>query len=353
MAKKFVVRFIAISLSLLLLTAAAVAVIDPLYQYHLPWFGLDMALFSERYQNAGLARQLDYNAVIVGSSMMKNNRARWFDEAFGCKALKLSFSSGYLTEYDVMLESIYRHQTLDYVFLSLDAYALSADSGYQMYPCPPYLYDSNRLNDVGYLLNRDVLLDVLPQFFEGQGSAVAFEDAFSFAEQMHFGRALVLPRYLAWRNAAAPAGSPLPRDAYRATCQESLTHMTRHIAAHPETTFYVFLPPYSVMMWDRYILEGKAEATLGAVDEAARILLAYDNVRFFCFLGMEEVTADLDNYGDEMHFDRPVSERLVTCMRSGAYEVTRENRAAFMTALDEFILHYDYEAAFAGADVVQ
>lgn len=349
MAKRFVTCFIAISLSLLMLIAAAVIVFDPLYQYHLPWFGLSMPLFSERYQNAGLARQLDYDAVIIGSSMMKNNRARWFDRAFGARTLKLSFSSGYLSEYDTMLSQIYARQSLRYVFLCLDVYALSADSEYAYYPCPEYLYDESLLSDAQYLWNRDVLTDVFPQYIALQDDDTPFEDAFSFADEMPFGLGGDrLSGYRDWRAQTAPPAK-LPRDAYAASCADALSAITKHIAAHPETDFYIYLPPYSALLWDTYIHKGQEEAMLGAVDEAAKILLAYDNVHLFCFLGATEITGDLSHYGDEMHFDRELSERLVSMMAAGEYAITRENRAAFMAALWDCIENYDYDALIDGA----
>lgn len=345
-AKRFVRCFIAISLALLFLAAAAVFILDPLYQYHLPWFGLDMPLFVERYQNAGLVRQLDYDAVLLGSSMVQNCRTGWFDEALGAKTLKLTYSSGYLPQYGMTLDLIYSLQGLDYVFLNLDIYTLRDGSDYTYYENPPYLYDNNRWNDVSYLLNRDVLMDVLPSYVRHQGDHVPLDDAFAYEDRAVFSREVVLAAHRAWLDSHPQQAAMLPRDAYYEALTSSLAKVSGYIEAHPETAYYVFLPPYSILNWKQYIRLGEADAVLGTIDEAARILLGYENVRFFCFMGAENIITDLDRYFDTVHYNRATCEELVSRMLAGDCEMTSENRAAFMEALTAFVWNYDYEALF-------
>ena len=345
-AKRFVRCFIAISLALLLFVAAAVFIFDPLYQYHLPWFGLGMPLFLERYQNAGLVRQLDFNAVLLGSSMVQNCRASWFDEALGAKTLKLTYSSGYLPQYGMTLDLIYSLQSLDYVFLNLDIYTLRDGSDYTYYENPPYLYDNNRWNDVNYLLNRDVLMDVFPRYVQHQGDDAPLEDAFAYEDRAVFGREIVLGAHRVWLDSHPQKAAKEPSDAYYEALASSLAKITGFIEAHPETEYYVFLPPYSILDWAQYVRLGQADAVLGATGEAARILLGYDNVRFFCFMGAEDIITDLDRYFDTVHYDRRTCEELVARMLAGDCEITSDNRAAFMEALSAFVWNYDYEALF-------
>lgn len=67
--KQFVI--ISVSLTLLLLIAVAVLqiAIDPLYQYHIPSFGMKPDAFNERYQNPGVAKHFEYDNVIMGNSI--------------------------------------------------------------------------------------------------------------------------------------------------------------------------------------------------------------------------------------------------------------------------------------------
>ncbi|MDO4571934.1 MAG: hypothetical protein Q4C13_01090 [Clostridia bacterium] len=346
MAKTFVRIFIAASLALLLLAAAVVYVFDPLYQYHLPWFGLGMPIYNEQYQNAGLARQLDYDALILGSSMVKSQRASWFSEAYGCKAVMLPFASSYLPDYSMLLDTAYGSRELKHVFLCLDLYALREDADYQYYSYPEYLYDDNRRNDVQYLLNRDVLLELLPQYFAACDTAVPLDEAFSLEGLWTFGRAYALASYSGRHRAGPSAGGMKPRETFLAQCEGALTNITRHIEAHPETVFHIFLPPYSILHWDKYMLDGDTEAMFGVLERTADILLSYENVRLFCFLGMDEVITELDYYHDEMHFNEAAARRMFESMAAGEYELTRENCAAFLEELEDYVWRYDYEALF-------
>ena len=59
-AKKFARLSITLTLVLLILVAVVQITIDPLFQYHQPWFGLKPVVTDERYQNAGIAKDFDY-----------------------------------------------------------------------------------------------------------------------------------------------------------------------------------------------------------------------------------------------------------------------------------------------------
>lgn len=342
--KRFTISFLCAALALLLLVAGTVLLIDPLYQYHLPYMGLPMPLFLDRYQGPGLAKNYDYDAVIVGSSMVRNCRASWFSDAFSCRALKLPLSAGYMTDFDALLTTVFSAGSPRYVFFNLDLYALSEKPGYQQSELPMYLYDTDKSNDVQYLFNKDVLLDVFPQYIEGCQTPEPFEDAFSFIDEYPFGKAAALRTY--GHTAPAEKGAQQGADALLAPAAENLACLTKHILAHPETEFVVFVPPYSLLYWDSYIRQGQHDAMHGALAYAAETLLGYGNVRVFSFLDMEEVVTNLDNYMDNMHFTREINELVVEKMAAGEYELTRENDRERLAATKDFTWNYDYARLF-------
>ena len=55
-AKRFAKLSISLTLVMLILVAAVQIAIDPLFQYHQPWFGLKPVVTNERYQNPGIAK---------------------------------------------------------------------------------------------------------------------------------------------------------------------------------------------------------------------------------------------------------------------------------------------------------
>ena len=74
------------TVSLIVLCVAAigavVAVIDPYFHYGKGLSCLSYPLHNQRYQNDGIAKHFDYDAVIIGSSMTENFKPSELDELF-------------------------------------------------------------------------------------------------------------------------------------------------------------------------------------------------------------------------------------------------------------------------------
>lgn len=343
MEKRFAVSFLTMAAALILLFAALIFAVDPFYQYRAPKNQAAAPLFSERYQLPGVARNFDYDAALIGSSMAENNRASWYSEAFSCSARKFTFAGGYFPEYDAIFSEIYAGGSPRYVFFSLDLYALMADPGYAYFTLPAYLYGENVLDDASYLFNKDVLLLSIPEYLEKQKSwtAADADDAFSFADNWVPSKATAIHNYLyedfLWFNVLAT-------DDYTACCAENLSYLTRWAAEHPETEFYVFLPPYSVLMWEKCRLDGTQDAVVELLATCADELLPYENIRFFSFLDKADAVENLDNYMDSLHFSRQLSRVLVDDMKAGNYEVTKQNRDARIESLRAMLDAYDFDA---------
>ena len=59
-SKKMVIATFSLLLSALLIMGAINFAIDPLFQYHKPWFGLKANIIDSRYQNAGIAKNFEF-----------------------------------------------------------------------------------------------------------------------------------------------------------------------------------------------------------------------------------------------------------------------------------------------------
>ena len=185
---------------ILLLAAAAAAVIDPLFHFHAPLKGLGYAIYDERYQNDGIVRHFDYDAVITGTSMTENFKTSQFDELFGAHAVKTSYSGASFRELRENLERAFEtHPDIKIVLFSLDQYCLGHnwdDLTYEGYPT--WLYDDEPLNDVNYLLNKDVLLghmtETLAYTLYGWDTT-SFDDYANWMKGSVFGKEAVLAQY--------------------------------------------------------------------------------------------------------------------------------------------------------------
>ena len=58
-----------------------VAYVDPFFQYHEPLQGFPYLIDNQINQNPGMARNMEYDSILLGSSMTVNFEADWFKES--------------------------------------------------------------------------------------------------------------------------------------------------------------------------------------------------------------------------------------------------------------------------------
>ena len=301
MAQKFLKQFFTASVILLLACVLAVVVFDPFFQYHKPLKGLKAVLTDKEYQCVGSLKTFDYDSVIAGSSVSENYNNGWFDQGFGCKSIKAIRSYGATADLCYLLDIAFEHQDLKYVFYNLDPSALEADpeTTYELTGCPMYLYDDNYVNDVRYWLNKGVLMEKIPYLIANSLMGDYDENnSYNWAQWKEFNSDMILGLYI-----RKPSVSEMkPRDYYEDLLRKNLDMLTDRITAHPETEFYIFVPPYSMLWWDNIYREGDTEAYLYNMEQAMKTLLAYENVKMFYFQNDREIITDLENYMDILHF---------------------------------------------------
>ena len=274
----------------------------------------------------GSLKNFDYDSVIAGSSVSENYNNGWFDQGFGCKSIKAIRSYGATADLCYLLDIAFEHQDLKYVFYNLDPSALEADpeTTYELTGCPMYLYDDNYVNDVRYWLNKGVLMEKIPYLIANSLMGDYDENnSYNWAQWKEFNSDMILGLYI-----RKPSVSEMkPRDYYEDLLRKNLDMLTDRITAHPETEFYIFVPPYSMLWWDNIYREGDTEAYLYNMEQAMKTLLAYENVKMFYFQNDREIITDLENYMDILHFSPEINRYICDSLIAGKRQVNSENYA--------------------------
>ena len=225
-----------------------------------------------------------------------------------------------------LLDIAFEHQDLKYVFYNLDPSALEADpeTTYELTGCPMYLYDDNYVNDVRYWLNKGVLMEKIPYLIANSLMGDYDENnSYNWAQWKEFNSDMILGLYI-----RKPSVSEMkPRDYYEDLLRKNLDLLTDRITAHPETEFYIFVPPYSMLWWDNIYREGDTEAYLYNMEQAMKTLLAYENVKMFYFQNDREIITDLENYMDILHFSPEINRYICDSLIVGKRQVNSENYA--------------------------
>lgn len=321
---KFLKHFFITVAALLFACAFLVVLFDPFFQYHKPLTGLKAVLTDKEYQCTGSLKTFDYDSVIAGSSVAENYNNGWFNEGFHCQSIKAIRSYGATADLCYLLDIAFAHQELKYVFYNLDPSALSTEpeTTYELTGCPMYLYDDNYLNDVEYLLNKDVLMEKIPYLIANSTIGDYDEnDSYNWAQWKSFNSDMVLGLYI-----RKPSISEMkPEDHYEELLTQNIRLLTDRIEAHPETEFYIFVPPYSMMWWDNLYREGETNAYLYNMQRAMEALIPYENVKFFYFQNDRDIITNLEYYMDTLHFSPEINQYICNCLINDENRLTEEN----------------------------
>lgn len=347
MYKTFVRNTLALAVALLVVCGSAVFLIDPYYHYHTPWFGLRATPFQERYCNPGLAEQFDYDSVIIGSSMTENFRASWFDDAFGCKTLKLSYSGARSINTRTIMEKVFAHGGIQNVFFGLDTAMLTSEVDFTQFEVPEYLYDGIGLNDVNYLLNKNILFGDTVKTLQRQDT-FSFDDMYVWEKNYTFSGEEVLHGKQAYvKLRPKTVKEPIEKTALLRTSRANLEqNILPFIQQHPDTTFYLFVPPYSILFWDMEHRKGETDALLYMLADTAEQLLDYPNVKLFYYQNVEEIVTDLNHYKDYSHYSSDVNRYIVQSMKDGTHQMTKENYRWELQQMKNLAEGFDYEQFF-------
>ena len=315
-AKRWTLVTLAACMLLLTACALTVYIVDPFEQYRessiLPLYD------QESYNNPGIAKNYDYNAVILGTSMVEMSNPSVIDACFGVSSVKLPMRGSHTAQMGWQLEHVFATHELDLAILAVDAYSLMGPPD-DMEEIVDYLWNDNPLDDVNYLLNRDVLLVKVPRILKNAGKPLDTkrDDMYkwtdvTFAAQSVYD-AIGGPKT---QSDMQPADSRIER-----STENIERHLEAHIAAHPETTFKIYMPPYSVGYWYLFTRGGLAEQQYRSRARVCELLLEYPNVEIYDFSSRIEWITDLDEYFDYSHHSSAMSDQIMRAMAAGENRV--------------------------------
>lgn len=290
-------------------------IIDPFQQYRKA--ELYKPIYdNERYLNPGLAKNYDYQEVIIGSSMTENFILSESTSFLGfSKPIKFCISGTTAYEMKTILDTAYHYKKIDSVLYGLDFFSFTGSTT-RLFAgegtTPFYLYDSNPWNDYRYLLSFDTFTFALDTYINSKMSKHAprfdfnrmYQWQHNFSENDFNG----LKHIKTWKNK-----NTLTKDYYSGNY--SIEAMKKNfdinllpiIKDHPETTFYIFYPPYSILVFKDF----EKEDWLNTIQQFKIYVFTqlnnYPNVKIYDFQASKEVMCNLDNYKDLTHYHQRIN----------------------------------------------
>ena len=327
--------------TILLLAALALPtiVVDPCFHYRAPE-GVYL-LHNQRYQNDGIIRHFEYDAMITGSSMTENFKASQLDSLFHVCSIKVPYAGARFKEIDRAVNAaIESNENLKLVVRSLDLPILDAEKDSVRYDnCPTYLYDDNLLNDVNYVLNKQILLEQTREFVKNRQ---ANEESTGFDEYSSWGVDVTLSEI--YKNVEFPDVKDeielrtFTKEDQKRVQENIRQNVVNTAIENPEVTFYLFFPPYSCIFYDELIRNGELDYQIAVQKCAIEEMLGYDNIKLYSFCNWYDVTCDLGRYMDMEHYDAVVSSSILEKMKREEGLLTKNN---YQEHLNEIKKYYE------------
>lgn len=350
-SKLWITAFLVMSLGALAAAAAVVVKVDPFFHYHKPRTDVYYyELFNERSQNNGITRNFDYDALITGSSVTENFKTSEMDAIFGTNSIKVSYFGAYYKEVNdniqVALESnpnlkiVVRGLDMNYFILDKD------DMHEEQGTFPTYLYDDNVLNDVNYVLNRDVIFNrVYPMLQENDEEGfipgiASFDDYGFWMSGYTCGIHAIRPDGVPVKGAGEPVH--LSAEEQELLLENIRQNVTALPSQYPDVEFYYFFTPYSSVWWQSQWEEGTIYRQIEAEKLVIEEILQYDNVKLYSFNMLTDYTTDLNNYVDTVHYASWINTLMLRYMHDGKCLLTWENYEDYLASELEFYTTYDY-----------
>ena len=115
---------------------------------------------------------------------------------------------------------------------------------------------------------------------------------------------------------------------------------------NPNIQFYVFYPPYSVYFWDEMNQRGVLNWQFDNLTYSTELMLECENIHLFSFYDRYDITCDLNNYKDFVHYSPQISELILETMHTGEHRLTKENYKQHFQEVRNYYSSYNYNALF-------
>jgi len=362
---KNLLKFLCASAFIMLMAAVINFVVDPLQLFRPSRLFPAMYSADTRMQDAGLIQSQPFDTAFMGTSLAIHFRQRDIDRILGGRSLKLSMTGSSSREQSFVLDAAMARgpkrvvwQLDDWIFR--DTPEIESDIF-----LPSGLYRRSAAGLAGYLFSGQMAREslwILARSLPPLEPAVArltsdlvfkfpiadIDDINALPPDYDVAGAYNAKKALAaFRHISDPVRSRYLADdyAYEAMVRAFERDAVGLIAKHPDVTFDIYFPPYSILQF--VAIRDVSPVALKTVYDftayAFPRLLQFPNVRLFDFRAVKEVTHDLENYGDVIHHSPAIDLKVLQWLAERKYAVERSAPLASLARLKAQVEAYRLE----------
>jgi hypothetical protein len=311
-------------------------IVDPLQQFRISaLYPIYFDNAQQRHLNPGLAKNYDYESIILGTSHTKNFKLSEVEEKLSfTKCIKFTIAGASAYEESRLLNLALTHTNVKNVLYGLDVLAYSGAPVRKEKTFPEYLYEDNSVSALVYLLKFDTTIRsfwaLIHPYIKKDSRKFRLDKMYEdqYAENEKYAKSIMLahPNH-ASRNIESYRFERLKRS-FEANILE-------HIKQHTDVNYTIFYPPYSIMAYQRLDEKGVLPEVLLFKKYMIDILGDLPNVVIYDFQIAKAITHNLNNYKDYTHYHQRVTSWILEQIKVKNFVVTHENVNIFAEELVE------------------
>lgn len=341
-SRKFLKTFAVSAIIALLCIGLAGYIIDPFFQFRVN--ADSRYILNPRLVNGGLAKNYDYNTVLLGSSMVQNYNMSILRENYPqMKPVKLSSGGMNIPEMEYLYSFVNMDSTVDFI-INIDIALFNQFGIGNRYP--KYLYEDGVVNKLKYLYGYETWMQYIPAdigmtlYFNMKNDIplaykmkTSIDDIGNNSIDVLYSAEEVKTQYLNGISVSPQAIKDMkPRMETR--LDSLLARM--EIEKHKDIRYTFVFSSYSALYWYHAKRYNYYEPFMDFVYYFNKSIEKYDNTRIAFFFDRKEIT-DLNYYSDITHFGPVLSDTILTNVYNPKYELNTQNIDSRMAAVDSLV----------------
>lgn len=317
-------------------------IIDPLQHYRKATF-YKIYDFDARYLSWGLLKYYNYDSILVGTSVTENFRKDYVDNDLNLNILRIPFSGASAYEENFVIQYALKNKKISTIIYGLD---LSAFKGKKTKlsngknSLPLYLINNTILNNFKYLLSIDTFHKNIKLFLSNilgwEKERTNFNKFWNWDYKYKFNKELCMKSY---------------QDILKSNYKDNFNienlkksfdyNILSLYKQNPHLKFKIFFPPYSILTWKLWGHTKDLQKILEFKKYIMMQSIKYNNVKVYDLQISKNVTYQLDNYKDVVHYSGEINKWIIKQIKNNNYLVTKENINKYTLLLKEQIQNYN------------
>lgn len=344
--KKFFKLFAAVSMATLIVMGIFVFLWDPCNYYRIN--NNELKYVASTYIDAGVIKNADYDAAVIGSSLSQNFDPQLFRELLGDNVLKVNTGGISLEQRDLFYNCLENTGKTHKYYVEILISSFNAEDDI-LDDTPIYLYDENPFNDYKYLYGYETwlraipislayrLLDTCGVQLDSMYNLKSVDNIGSWFYRHEIGADIVIRKYMAGEDTVTVQN----KDGMH---NRMITNIDKKLASiiEDDNSYIFFFPPYSALYWYHCYKEGYLDEWLLMKKYIISSLLKYPNVQIYDFQYADFIT-DLNNYRDITHYKKEINDWIVTCFASNEYSVKADTYSDNIDKIKDIVISFQEE----------